>query len=63
MSVQIQPPAFWPALRRAGRAAAETLAAVGARLRPGVSTADIDRWVREDTAFRDSRCSQRVRPT
>jgi methionyl aminopeptidase len=36
-------------LRRAGAAAAETLARVGARLAPGVSTADIDAWVREYT--------------
>ena len=39
-------------LRRAGRVAAATLASVGARLRPGVTTATIDRWVREDTAAR-----------
>jgi methionyl aminopeptidase len=36
-------------MRRAGRAAAATLAFVGARLRAGVATADIDRWVREHT--------------
>jgi methionyl aminopeptidase len=45
-------------MRRAGRAAAETLAFVGARLRPGISTAEIDRWVREDTARRGGRPSQ-----
>lgn len=45
-------------MRRAGRCAAETLRAVGARLRAGVSTADIDRWVREDTAARGARPSQ-----
>jgi methionyl aminopeptidase len=45
-------------LRRAGRAAAETLAFVGSRLRPGMSTADIDALVREDTARRGGRPSQ-----
>lgn len=45
-------------MRRAGKCAAETLRAVGARLRAGVSTADIDRWVREDTAARGARPSQ-----
>lgn len=45
-------------LRRAGRAAAATLAAVGARLRPGVTTAQIDQWVREDTARRGGVPSQ-----
>ncbi len=38
--------------------AAATLAHVGSRLRPGVSTADIDRWVREDTARRGGKPSQ-----
>lgn len=46
------------ALRRAGRVAAETLAAVTARVRAGVSTAQIDAWVREDTAARGARPSQ-----
>ncbi|MBX3218484.1 MAG: type I methionyl aminopeptidase [Labilithrix sp.] len=45
-------------MRRAGRAAAETLALVGSRLRPGITTAEIDRWVREDTARRGGRPSQ-----
>jgi len=45
-------------MRRAGRAAAETLAFVGTRIRPGVSTAEIDQWVREDTANRGGRPSQ-----
>lgn len=45
-------------MRRAGRAAAATLARVGAALRPGMSTADIDRLVREDTAARGGRPSQ-----
>jgi methionyl aminopeptidase len=46
------------ALRRAGRVAAATLAYVGARLRDGMSTADIDRLVREDTARRGGKPSQ-----
>jgi methionyl aminopeptidase len=36
-------------LAAAGRAAALTLAHVGAKLRSGIVTADIDRWVREHT--------------
>jgi methionyl aminopeptidase len=46
------------ALRRAGRVAAETLAEVGARIAPGVTTAQIDAWVREDTARRGGTPSQ-----
>ncbi|XXF76946.1 type I methionyl aminopeptidase [Myxococcaceae bacterium GXIMD 01537] len=45
-------------LRRAGQAAAGTLAAVAERLVPGVATADIDAWVREDTARRGGAPSQ-----
>lgn len=45
-------------MRRAGRAAAETLSFVGAELRAGMSTGDIDRLVREDTARRGGRPSQ-----
>jgi methionyl aminopeptidase len=36
-------------MRKAGRAAAATLAFVGGRVRAGVSTAEIDRWVRAHT--------------
>jgi len=46
------------AMRRAGRTAAATLAAVAARLAPGLSTADIDAWVRADTRRRGGRPSQ-----
>jgi methionyl aminopeptidase len=46
------------AMRRAGAAAAATLAVVGARLRSGVSTADVDGWVREHTASVGGRPSQ-----
>jgi methionyl aminopeptidase len=45
-------------MRKAGRVAAETLAFIGTKLRPGVSTAEIDRWVREDTAKRGGKPSQ-----
>jgi methionyl aminopeptidase len=45
-------------MRRAGRAAAGTLAFVGSKLRAGMSTADIDRLVREDTERRGGRPSQ-----
>lgn len=45
-------------LRRAGRVAARTLATVAARLTAGVTTGDIDRWVREDTKRRGATPSQ-----
>lgn len=45
-------------MRAAGRVAAATLARVGAALRPGMSTAEIDRLVRRDTAARGARPSQ-----
>jgi methionyl aminopeptidase len=45
-------------MRRAGRAAAATLAFVGSELRAGMTTGDIDRLVREDTARRGGRPSQ-----
>jgi methionyl aminopeptidase len=45
-------------MRRAGRVAAETLAFVGSQLRSGMSTAEIDRLVREDTGRRGGRPSQ-----
>jgi methionyl aminopeptidase len=45
-------------MRAAGRCAAATLAAIGAQLRPGITTADIDAWVRADTSARGARPSQ-----
>jgi methionyl aminopeptidase len=45
-------------LRRAGRAAAATLTTLGAAVRAGVSTADLDRLARSDTARRGGRPSQ-----
>ena len=46
------------ALRNAGAVAAATLQAVCKRARPGIRTADIDAWVREDTARRGATPSQ-----
>jgi len=46
------------AIRRASQVAAATLWAVGERLAAGVTTGQIDRWVREDTARRGGRPSQ-----
>lgn len=58
MSIELFGPKDHPALRRAGRVAAETLAAVGKKLKAGIATADIDRWVREDTKRRGGKPSQ-----
>jgi methionyl aminopeptidase len=49
MSIELYGPREISALRRAGEVAAATLAFVGERLRPGVTTAEIDAWVREHT--------------
>jgi methionyl aminopeptidase len=46
------------ALRRAGRIAAATLAHVGAQLRTGITTRQIDDWVRRDTEARGGTPSQ-----
>lgn len=45
-------------MRAAGRVAALTLQHVGARLKPGITTAQIDRWVRAHTAEQKARPSQ-----
>jgi methionyl aminopeptidase len=58
MAIVIHGPAEIVRARRAGRVAAETLAAVLTKLRPGITTAQIDRWVRSDTAARGARPSQ-----
>lgn len=58
MSIVLFGPADQQRLRRAGRAAAQTLAAIASRLRPGLSTQQIDAWVREDTARRGGAPSQ-----
>lgn len=58
MAIELLNPSQIERMRRAGRVAAQTLAFVGAQLRPGMSTAEIDRLVREDTARRGGRPSQ-----
>src|SRR5512142_1750806 len=58
MAIEILSASQVERMRRAGRVAAETLAFVGSRLRPGMSTWEIDRLVREDTARRGGRPSQ-----
>lgn len=56
--VTILSPAEWPAMRRAGQTAAATLNAVARWIRAGISTADIDEFVRADTARRGGVPSQ-----
>ncbi len=58
MAIELLAPADIEAMRRAGRVAAATLADVAARLAVGVSTGDIDAWVRADTERRGGRPSQ-----
>lgn len=57
-AINLHAPSAQQGLRRAGRVAAATLAYVGARLRPGMSTADIEALVRADTRRRGGRPSQ-----
>src|SRR5437868_6799766 len=52
MAIEILGAAEVAAMRRAGQAAAATLAMIGTRIAPGISTGDIDAWVRADTARR-----------
>ncbi len=58
MAIELLGPAERERLHAAGRVAAATLAHVASQLRPGITAADIDRWVREDTAARGARPSQ-----
>ncbi len=58
MAIEILSAAEIGKMKRAGRAAAETLAYVGKRIRPGITTGEIERWVREDTARRGGKPSQ-----
>src|SRR5438270_13290845 len=58
MAIEILGAAEVAAMRLAGRAAAATLAMVGARLSAGISTADSDAWVRADTSRVGGRPSQ-----
>jgi len=45
-------------MRVAGKVAAATLAFIGTKIRAGVTTREIDQWVREDTATRGGTPSQ-----
>ena len=45
-------------MRNAGKSAAATLAAVTKRIKPGISTQDIDDWVRADTRTRGGQPAQ-----
>lgn len=58
MSIEILGTRDVAAMRKAGAAAAATLTHVATKLRAGISTADIDRWVREHTASLGGRPSQ-----
>jgi len=58
MSIERFSPAEIEQLRRAGRVAAQTLKEVTGALRAGMTTADIDRHVRQDTRSRGGRPSQ-----
>lgn len=58
MSIEIHGPSAREKMRRAGQVAAATLRVIGDRIAPGITTADIDRWVREDTAARGGKPSQ-----
>jgi methionyl aminopeptidase len=58
MSIEILGPREIDGMRAAGRCAAATLAEIGAKLRAGITTADIDTWVRADTSARGARPSQ-----
>lgn len=58
MAIEIFGPREVARLRRAGEAARDTLALVGERLRAGVTTHDVDVWVREDTRRRGGTPSQ-----
>jgi methionyl aminopeptidase len=58
MAIAILSPVERDRMRRAGRAAASTLAYVGARLVPGMTTAEIDRLVRAHTEKLGGRPSQ-----
>jgi methionyl aminopeptidase len=58
VSIELFGPPTFPALRRAGRVAAATLQHVAGRLRAGITSAEIDAWVRADTERRGGRPSQ-----
>jgi methionyl aminopeptidase len=58
VAIEVHGPEGIAAMRRAGSVAAATLREIGSRLAAGITTAQIDAWVREDTARRGARPSQ-----
>lgn len=58
MTIEINNARSIERLRLAGRAAAGTLSLIGQRIRAGISTAQIDEWVRQDTELRGGTPSQ-----
>jgi methionyl aminopeptidase len=58
MSIEILTASEIEKMKRAGKVAAETLAFIGEKIKPGIMTGDIDRWVREDTKRRGGKPSQ-----
>ncbi len=58
MAVEILSASEIERMRAAGKVAAQTLAFIGTKIRGGMSTAEIDRLVREDTARRGGKPSQ-----
>jgi methionyl aminopeptidase len=58
MAIEIHDARAIARMRAAARAAAATLALVGSRIAPGICTAQIDAWVREDTKRRGGKPSQ-----
>ena len=57
MAVDIKSPREIEAMRVVGRMAGETLCLIGEKLRPGMTTEEIDVIVREDTARRKARAA------
>lgn len=58
MSIYIHKGPERDALRKAARVAAATLAAIGERIAPGITTAQIDQWVRQHTKQQGAHPSQ-----
>ena len=58
MTIEIYGGAALEAIRRASQVAAEVLSVVGRGLTSGVTTAEIDDWVRDETKLRGARPSQ-----
>ena len=58
MTIALLSPRERDKMRAAGKVAAQTLAFIAGRIAPGITTAQIDAWVREDTARRGGYPSQ-----